>query len=198
MLQFTVHGQHVELNERLRSYLDRKVGKLDRYLSTLRDAVVEIRHEPTRAVNQRYVVEITATNRGATLRAEERAPDIWTAIDNAAGAMARQARRHKERLHRLERGEELRAGAVIASAGAAPAGLVAAEEDEEEMLERVLGRVVRVKRFPMKPMSQEEALAQTELLGHNFFLFLDSETRQYSLLYRRDDGDYGLIVPQAG
>jgi putative sigma-54 modulation protein len=125
---------------------------------------------------------------GTYLRAEERGPRLLAAIDAAADVMSRQVRRFKDRSYHSGRRGEAKEAARIEQPKV--------EEEEEVEEEFVLGKVVRVKRFPMKPMSEEEAVEQMELLGHAFFLFFDASANTYAVLYRRRNGDYGMIFPQ--
>jgi putative sigma-54 modulation protein len=185
-LQFKAH--HQPLDEAFKTYAQRKLDRLERYLPTVREAVLELRREQTRSAEQRYVVQVTVNSNGTWLRAEERAADPRTALDLASDALGRQIRRHKDRVYRSGK----------ASRGRARAATLEPEEealpaDDEDL---ILGHVVREKRFPIQVMSMEEAVEQMELLGHNFFLFLDGDSSAYAVLYRRRDGDYGLIRPE--
>lgn len=187
-----VKGRQAAVTAQVRAYASEKLGKLDRYLPTLREAVVEVGREKT--TSGRYVVQVTLDSNGTFLRAEERAAELPVAIDQAYGALSRQIERHKQRLYRHKDIRAARGARQAAQASAAETAETAGEGEEEE--EFVLGKVVRVKRFGVKPMSVEEALEQMELLGHTFFLFLDASSQAYSLIYRRRDGDYGLIVAE--
>ncbi len=186
-----VKGRQAAVTPQVRAYASEKLGKLDRYLPTLREAVVEVGREKT--TSGRYIVQVTVDSNGTFLRAEERAAELPAAIDQAYGALSRQIERHKQRLYRHK---DIRAARGARQAAEMSAAAEAAEEggEPEEDEEFVLGKVVRVKHFGLKPMSVEEALEQMELLGHTFFLFLDASSQAYSLIYRRRDGDYGLIV----
>lgn len=186
-MEVIIKGKHLTVPDRVKEYARAKIGKLDRYLPTLQEAVVEISREGARAASQRYVVQVTVNSTGTYLRAEERAAQPRAAIDLAADVMARQIQRHKQRLYG-------RARSTLAKEVTLQKVAPAAEEPEGEEL--ISGRLVRVKRFPVKPMSEEEALEQMELLGHDFFLFLDASSGRYALLYRRRDGHYGMIVPE--
>jgi putative sigma-54 modulation protein len=169
----------------MKAYAARKIAALERYLPRLREVTVEFGYEDTRAARQRIVVQITANDNGTLLRAEERGADLRSTIDLASDVIRRQARRHKERRFRNRN---------AARQASAPAE--AAEDELLDEAESVLGKIVRVKRFPVKPMTEEEAVEQMELLGHNFFLFLDADANSFALLYRRRDGQYGLIIPE--
>ncbi len=186
-----VKGRQAAVTAQVRAYASEKLGKLDRYLPTLREAVVEVGRE--KASSGRYIVQVTLDSNGTFLRAEERAAELPVAIDQAYGALSRQIERHKQRLYRHK---DIRAARARQAAELSAAEATEVAESEEGDEEFVLGKVVRVKRFGIKPMSVEEALEQMELLGHTFFLFLDASSRAYSLIYRRRDGDYGLIVAE--
>jgi putative sigma-54 modulation protein len=190
-MEVVVRGKHITVPEQIKDHARTKFGKLDRYLPLLREADVEISREGgKKAAGQRYVVQVTVNSDGTYLRAEERARQPRAAIDQAADVMARQIRRHKQRLYGRSR-------STLAKEIAIQKATPAVEEPLEEEEDLVLGKVVKVKRFPMKPMTEEEALEQMELLGHTFFLFLNAATNRYALLYRRRDGQYGMIIPEA-
>lgn len=181
-MQLIVKGKNTEVPEAARAYAERKIGRLSRYLNHAIEAVVEVSRENTRGSDQRHVVQVTVATPNAILRGEERAADLFTAIDAVANTMKRQAERYKGKLYRLH--ERRRVPSEAPTEVASPP-----ENDSSE-------RVVRVKRFDIKPMAVEEALERMELLGHDFFFFQSAETGQYNVLYRRRDGDYGLIEPE--
>jgi putative sigma-54 modulation protein len=185
-MELTFRARHVPVTDNLREYTSRKLSRLGRYLPLVDEAVVELEQEGGENAH-RYVVQLTVNCNGTYLRAEERGPRLLAAIDAAADVMSRQVRRFKERSYHSGRRAEVKEAARIEQPS----------EEEEVEEEIVLGKVVRVKRFPMKPMSEEEAIEQMELLGHDFFLFFDARASTYALLYRRREGDYGMIIPQA-
>lgn len=181
-MEIQVFTRNMELTPRLQEYVEKKVGKLNRYLPNITDVRVDLSVENTRSSAQRQVAQLTIRTPRAMLRAEERAADMFAAIDAALDKMRRQITRYKtrrqDRWQRVE-GEE--------------------EGWPEETLppeEAISGKVVRVKRFEMSPMTPEEAIEQMELLGHQFFVFLNAEEGGINVIYRRRDGDYGLIVPE--
>jgi putative sigma-54 modulation protein len=185
-MELTFRARHVPVTDNLREYTSRKLSRLSRYLPLVDEAVVELEQEGGENAH-RYVVQLTVNCNGTYLRAEERGPRLLAAIDAAAAVLSRQVRRFKERSYHSGRRANARETVRV---GQPP---VEEAEAEEEI---VLGKVVRIKRFPMKPMSEEEAIEQMELLGHNFFLFFDADVNTYALLYRRREGDYGMIIPQ--
>ena len=178
-MDLQISGKHVEVSEAVRSYVQRKLSKLLRHLPSLTEAKVEISAERTQSPQQRYVVQVTLNCGGSLLRGEERARDLFMAINKAVGVMDRQIERYKGRAYQRGRGPSAAKGMPEPSA-----------QTEGE------GVVVRVKRFAVKPMSPQEAAEQMELLGHSFYFFYNSATRTFNVLYRRQDGDYGLIEPE--
>lgn len=187
MFDIHVRTQRINVPDEMKAYAKKKVAALERFLPRLREVTVEFGYEDTRSADQRIVVQITANNNGTLLRAEERGPDLRSTIDLASDVIRRQARRHKERRFRSRT-----AARPVAEAPTEPAE----EEDLPDDEDTALGKIVRVKRFAVKPMTEEEAVEQMELLGHNFFLFLDADVNSFALLYRRRDGQYGLIIPE--
>jgi putative sigma-54 modulation protein len=179
-------GQHLTLTDEFRSQATAHLQKLERHLKLADHAIVDVRRE-AKGDEGRYVVQVTVSANGTFLRAEERHFELLTAIEAASGALDRQAKRFKERkILRSERRVDKDHRLPLAEAEEEPQ-----LPDDVELIE---GRVVRVKRFAMKPMSEAEAIEQMELLSHNFFLFRDADREQIALLYRRGDGDYGMIL----
>jgi putative sigma-54 modulation protein len=190
-MPLVIKGKNVEVNDQLRSYVTKRLGKLDRYLDNILSAQVELSAEKTRSTETRQVVQVTVDANGTILRGEEKAADMYAAVDAVTDKMERQIKRYKERLY--HRGK-MAAGRRPAPPSLAEAVMpeeaeVAEEEDEEE------GRIVRTKMIDLKPMSAEEAIEQMELLGHNFFVFLNAEDDGINVVYKRLNGNYGLLVP---
>jgi putative sigma-54 modulation protein len=156
------------------------------------EAVVELKQEGGENA-RRYVVQLTVNCDGTYLRAEERGTVLLATIDAAADVLSRQVRRYKEKVYHSDKHIKAREAAL---AGQAVVPEQVEEEELDEETEIVMGRVVRVKRFAVKPMTEEEAIEQMELLHHDFFLFFDADAGTYALLYRRREGDYGMIIPE--
>lgn len=190
-VEVTLRTHHTAIDGTLRAYAEKKLARLDRLLPRAGSVTVEVAYEETRSAAHRYTVQVTLHAGSSVLRAEERAGDPKVALDVAVDALSRQARRHKQRLYGRHRTHEAK---DVAEALANPPG--EGESEDEEETEYLLGKVVRVKHFEVKPMSEEEALAQMDLIGHDFFLFLDAATNEYALIYKRKDGDYGLLSPR--
>jgi putative sigma-54 modulation protein len=173
---------NVEVSETIQAYVEKKVGKLGRYLPTLDEGKVEISREGAKLPEQRFTVQVTLDSRGVLIRAQEKSKDMRTAIDKVVNVLSKRIERYKGKLYDKNRGTSFaRQGAAI-------------EEEEIEAPRRV----VKTKHFLVKPMPIDEAISQMELLGHDFFLFMDADTERLNLLYRRDDGNYGLIEPEQG
>lgn len=170
-MKITVSGKQMTIRPSLKELTDKKLAKFDRFFGddAEADVVYSCRHDL-------QYVEITIVYGGTIFRSEEGADTFQTAIERAIDALERQIRKNKTRLEK-----RLRAGAFVAEADDI-------DEPEEESFR------IRVKSFPIKPMSVEEAILQMNLLEHQFFVFRDAETNEPCVVYRRKDGDYGLIV----
>jgi len=173
-------------SDAIKQYAEKKVRKLERYFRNLES--VEIEQTTERG---QHIVELNVEGDGVFLRSEERCNDLYAAVDNAVDKMERQVKRFKTRVRRVHQ----RPGPVKETVAELAAHLSVGEAEEAEEAPYV-PHIARRKRFPMKPMSGEEAARQMELLGHEFFLFLNEETGEYSVLYKRRDGAYGLIEPE--
>jgi len=178
-------GQHLTIEDGLRAHATEHLEKITRHLPMADHAIVDVRRE-AKGEDGRFVVQVTISANGTYLRAEERNYDLGAAVDATVNALDRQAKRFKERkILRSERRIDTHQLPEEAVEKAAPL------PPDVEVIE---GRVVRLKRFDLKPMTEAEAIDQMEMLGHNFFLFQDADRDEVALLYRRQDGDYGMIL----
>ena len=183
-MQVTIRGRNVEITPRVQEYVEKKVGKLDRYLPTINEAHMELSAEKTKSAQDSQVAQLTIRSKGAILRVEERNQDLFTAIDAVLDKMYRQIGRYKGK-HK----DRARQGAEEA--------MVSGEELPIEVdPEEPVGHVVRIKNFRMVSINPEEAIEQMELLGHDFYVFFNAEAGAVNVLYRRKDGNYGLIQPE--
>jgi putative sigma-54 modulation protein len=188
-LEIEIYGRNLEVTERIQQYVDKKVGKLDRYLPGIEEARVDLAYvKSARSAADRQVAQITIRGKGFILRAEERADDIFAALDTALDKMQRRIERFKGK-HYRGRGD----GKSVAEEMAVPEPVV--EEEPSE-----LGPVIaRRKKFFLIPMNEAEALEQMSMLGHeNFFIFFNAQSNAVNVLYRRRDGSFGLIEPEVG
>ena len=179
-MQLIIKGRNMEVSEVLRKYVERKLGKLERYLPAIDEVRVELATEQAKSNQDRQVVQVTMRSNSTILRAEERSADMFAAIDAVRDKLQRQMRRYKERPVRMR--ERAR---VLGQAAEVPT-------------EELPPHIVRVKRFSVTPMDQDEAIEQMELLGHDFFVFFNPDDESLNVLYRRKDGNYGLLQPELG
>ena len=184
-MQLTVHGRHLEVTDWIHKYIEKKVNRLERYLPQVQEMRAELTQSETRAAADRYTAQITLWANGQILRAEESTSDIFASIDATIDKMANQLQRFKgRRFHSRRRA----AAAASMEAEMAPA-------PEEVEPEEDAGAIIRRKQFPLEPMNEQEALEQMELLGHDFFVFFNPEAKAVNVIYRRRDGNYGLLQP---
>ncbi len=182
-MRLTINGKGMEISDYLRDVVEKRVGKLDKYLRE--DAPVQVMLSMFRG---RQVAEITVAIGGVILRAEEATGDLYASVDNATKKLERQILRYRtrmdKRIHsdsiRFERPEE---GEPLV-------------EHEPVPAEEHWPKVVRTKHFAVKPMGIEEAAMQMELLDHAFFVFQNAQSGEVNVLYKRNDGDLGLIEPE--
>ncbi len=179
-----VKGKNIELPDRVRTYAERKLRRLERLLDDRTDAIVELSNEQHKSAVDAHIAEVTLIVNGQTLRSHAVGPTYQAAIDAVVDRAERQAVDHKERPR-----DRARATEGARRPEGAGGGTEAAEERP---------KVVRVKRFAIEPMFEEDAIAQMEELGHAFFLFVNAENERLNLLYRRRDGNYGIIEPIIG
>lgn len=185
-MELTINGRNLEVTQRIENYVQKKTGKLDRYMPNLVKVHVDLTEENARSALERQVAQITIRDdRGTILRAEERSNDLFAAIDAVIDKLYRQINRYQGKRRRKGRGST--------SENFIGEPLPFEEEIEEEIEEKA---IVRQKRFPLHPMPAEEAIEQMELLGHDFFVFFNPDDEAINVLYKRHDGNYGLLQPE--
>ncbi|MDO8637849.1 MAG: ribosome-associated translation inhibitor RaiA [Dehalococcoidia bacterium] len=182
-MDLRVTSKNVEISELERQYLEKKLGRLTHHLPNISESTVEITREKTKEPQDRFVVQVTVNSRGTLLRGEVRAPVLTAAIDSVADVLDRQIERFKGRRH----GKGRREGERFEE----PAGESTDEAEDT-------ARLVKTKHFNVKPMAVDEAIEQMELLGHEFFIFVSTNNNRFNVVYRRRDGQYGLIEPELG
>jgi len=185
-----VHGRNVEVTDWIREYVEKKVGKLERYLPEVKEVRADLTRADTRSAQDRYTAQLTIWANRQILRAEESTGDIFASVDASVDKMYRQIERYKGRRYHEKRRQ---AAAAVATAQAE--SIAEMEEVPEEIIG---GEIVRVKEFAVQPMNQREAVDQMELLGHDFFLFFNVDTDSINVVYRRRDENYGLLKPTLG
>ncbi|HSW57785.1 MAG TPA: ribosome-associated translation inhibitor RaiA [Dehalococcoidales bacterium] len=186
-MEILITGKNLDVLPKVREYINKKLGKADKYLNKITSFEVVVSEESTRSPEQRSVVQVTINNHGTILRAEERGPDMKTAIDKAVEVLGRQIEHYRGKQPHAQK----RKTASIRTAPVISGTPLEAEIQPEENGPRI----VKTKKFDIKPMSVEEAADQMVLLSHDFFLFFNQDSDKINLLYRRKDGNYGLIEP---
>jgi len=179
-MQLIITGKNMEVSESLKQYVEKKIGRLDRYLPGAGEARVELGVAKAKSNQDRQTVQVTIRSNGTILRAEEHSADMLAAIDAARDKLQRQMVRFKEKVVRVRE----RAQAAASEAVAAPPA------------EKGTPHIVRTKAFSVTAMDPEEAADQMELLGHDFFVFYNPGTESMNVVYRRKDGNYGLLQPE--
>ena len=181
-MELQIAGTNIEITQETREYIERKVNKLIKHLPDIIDIRVEVSDEKTKSPLARYLVRATVNSGiGRTvIHGEERAEDLFKAVDKIVAVVTRQMERRKGKLYKRGRGNPMARGRTV----------------EAEPAPQEVKKVVKTKRFVIEPMSLQEAIDAMEQLGHSFFIFVDSGDDELHLIYRRNDGNYGLIIPE--
>ncbi len=188
-MKVIVHGRNVDVTDYVKEYVTKKVGKLERFLPQVGDVRAELTQNMTRSANDRYTAQITIWTNGQILRAEESTSDIFASIDATIDKMSSQIRRYKGKRY-----DNKRRASHIATEKEEQAAVAVAEAEAEEFADE-LGHIIRRKEFLVQAMNEEEALEQMELLGHDFFVFFNPQAKTVNVIYKRKDGNYGLLMP---
>ena len=175
-MKVTVIAKNIELTSALKEIVQKKITKLEKYF----DPNVEAKATLSVQKN-RHIIEVTIPFNGVILRGEESTDDMYKSLDLVEDKLERQIRKQKTKLSRKHNGS-LRFGEI---------NKIDLKPFEEED-----GKLVKVKKFGVKPMNSEEAILQMDLLGHNFFVYQDADTSKVNVVYKRKDGDYGLLEPE--
>ncbi len=177
MLRYQVRGENLEITQAIREYVENKVSKLEKYFADSLEANVYANAKVYK--NNKKKIEITVPLRGVTLRAEETNEDLYAAVDLVVDKLERQMRKYKTKINRKGREK-----------GFAEENILTNELEEAEEATLDLGKVKQLK---VEAMTREEAVFQMELLGHDFFAFLDNTTNEISVVYKRRDTGYGVL-----
>ena len=179
-MQITITTRNLDTTEPLKRYAEEKIARLQKFVNQITSAHVVLSVE-----KHRQIAEVTLHVREHTIRGEESSTDLYSAIDLVADKIERQILRYKEK--------------IVKHSGRSQGRSHSSEEEivssESESLAEDGPRIVKTKQFAMKPLSPDDAALQMSLLGHNFFVFRNARTQEVNVLYRRRDGDYGLIEP---
>jgi len=178
-MKYNIRGKHIPVTDALREFVEKKLTRLDKYFEAPITSEISVTMSVTKNDHR---VEVTIPLPGLMLRAEEKSGDMYASVDLVVDKLERQIRKHKTKVNRKVRQESgIR---TLFKDDSAPVRVLD-QEDEMEL--------VRTKRFTMKPMNVEEAILQMDMVGHSFFVFANSATKEVNVVYRRSDGKYGLI-----
>jgi putative sigma-54 modulation protein len=176
---YNIRGQRFQVTEALRDYAEKKLSRLEKYF----DAPIASEITVTLSVTKgHHAVEVTIPLVGVMLRAEEKSEDMYASIDLVVDKLERQIRKHKTKVNR-----KFRQGSGVRALFHEEGSAVSVLEEEDEL------ELVRTKRFTLKPMDVEEAILQMNMIGHNFFVFANADSKEVNVVYKRSDGKYGLI-----
>lgn len=173
-MKFVISGKNIEVTEGLKSAVEDKLGKLERYFTSDTEIIVTLSVE-----KERQKIEVTIPVKGNIIRSEQVSSDMYVSIDLVEEIIERQLRKYKNKI--IDKKQ---------SAGFQPEFI---EKDYEEDTGEI--KIIRTKKFGFKPMYPEDACVQMELLGHNFYAFLNAETEEVNVVYKRKGNTYGLIEP---
>lgn len=179
-MEINVRGKNIEATPALVDYANKKLSKLEKHFEKSTDAQVVLS-----VIREEHIVEVTLNLNGLILRGEESTGDMYASIDMVVDKLERQVKKYKTRMNKSMRQRGMR---IISEKHAAI--------EAEERMEEDAPKLVRTKRFSLKPMTVEEAILQMDLLGHNFFVFGNADDDAVNVVYKRKDGDYGLIEPE--
>ena len=184
MQKIEIVGHEMQVSDRLKEYVNKKLAKVDRHLPNLEETRVDLEHiKSARSASDRYIAQITLRGKGFILRSEERSDDIRNALDEALDKILRRIERFK--------GKRQRGRGEVKSSSEEAIEPVTVEEEEMGAL------ITRRKTFELEPLAEEDAVEQMRLLGHdNFFIFINMKSGKINVVYRRRDGTYGLIEPK--
>ncbi|MBC7959940.1 MAG: ribosome-associated translation inhibitor RaiA [Vallitaleaceae bacterium] len=175
-MKYIISGKNIEVTKALKEIVTEKIGKLEKYFSQDNEAQITMVVE-----KQRHIIEVTIPIKGSVIRAQEEAESMYVAIDRVEEVLERQLLKHKHKLINRHRSQ----------------GTFKQEFLTDELNDEPEGiKIVRSKKFAIKPMDAEEACMEMDLLGHDFFVFRNSESDEVNVVYKRKGGSYGLIEPE--
>lgn len=174
-MRFVITGRNIEVTDGLRKAVEAKLGKLDRFFSADTEVIVTLSVE-----KERQKIEVTIPVKGSIIRSEQVSNDMYVSIDLVEEIIERQLKKYKNKIIDQQQNQ----------------AAFAKEFVEKDFDDEADVQIIRTKKFGVKPMDPEEACVQMELLGHNFFVFFNSETEEINVVYKRKGNTYGLIEPE--
>ena len=196
-MQLQVSGRNLDVTEPIREYALRKLARIERHLTEDTRVDLELAIERNRSISSNQYAELTVWTKGPVLRAHESADDMYAAIDLAVDKLDRQVRRYRDRRRHWRPHHPARDAEALLPLSDADEAAEAAEANGSGA-EVPIPAIVKTKRFNMKPMDPDEAALQLELVGHEFYVFLNAESDAVAVIYRRRDGNLGVIEPVHG
>ena len=181
-MEIKIYSKGIELNPQAETYIRKKFSRLERHLKTISDAKLEVSRTSARSQEDRVVAQMTLNTNGYILRGQEAGLNLFAAVDAVTDVMDRQIQTYKGRVYRSSQGKR-----PARASAAAPAGMLADAKPE---------RPVWTKRCRMRPLRWDDAARELELRSHDFFFFYNRDTDEFNVVYRRSDGDYGVIEPE--
>ncbi|GBG06359.1 sigma-54 modulation protein [Paenibacillus agaridevorans] len=178
-MNYNIRGQRFQVTDALREYVEKKLSRLERYFESPITSEINVTLSVTKA---QHTVEVMIPLVGVMLRAEDKSEDMYASIDMVVDKLERQIRKYKTKVNR-----KFRQGSGVRALFREEGSAVSVLEEEEDL------ELVRTKRHILKPMDVEEAILQMNMVGHNFFVFANAESKEVNVVYRRSDGKYGLI-----
>jgi putative sigma-54 modulation protein len=201
-MKLLVKGKNVDVSRRVQNYAEKRLAKLSLQLDDdLTSIELEITEEKNPRVADCHVVEAMISTKGRAIRAREASPDVYASIDLVADKLARQVKKYHDKKvqyrHGGPHGHEQKGAWKGAGAGSLPEGYEFETQTTEDDMARTDSqlRIVKTKQFSLGPISPEEAAEHMALVGHEFFVFVNDESGETNVLYKRSDGQYGLIEP---
>jgi putative sigma-54 modulation protein len=186
-VEFVIKSKNLELDEKIKSYVERKIkNKIEKVLDKIIKLEVKFMFEKNPRINMNNIVEVTVFTNGSVIKATDSGTDVFEAVDKVNGKLERQVKKYREKL--ISRG---RKGNNLKEAS----GPVENNPKTLAWDGQARKTIVKTKTFALKPIPPEEAVLEMELLGHDFFVFINSETGRTAVVYRRKDNNYGLIEP---
>ncbi len=186
-MEFVIKGKNIELDEKIRSYVERKIkNKIVKILGKVIKLEVKFTFEKNPRINLNNLAEVTVFTGGAVIRATDSGTDVFEAVDRVNSKLERQVKKYREKL--ISKGRKGNNRKEVS-------GSEDVNRENRGVESEIQRTIVKMKTFTLKPITPEEAVLQMELLGHDFFVFINSKTERTAVVYRRKDKNYGLIEP---
>ena len=178
-MEYIIKARNMELDETVRNYAEKKIkNKVNKYLDKAIKIEIKLNFEKNPKINLNNLAEVTVFTGGSVIRATDSGMDMFEAIDKVSSKIERQIKKYRNKI--IQRGRKNFSSKVV---------------PEKDIEEKIRKQIVKTKNFAIKPITPEEAVMQMEMLGHDFFVFINSESEKTAVIYRRKDSNYGLIEP---